>query len=104
MEGTVTEQGAPIVVKPGSVGLDDLACVLAGAPVVLNPSFWPRVEAAAEIVAKAAQAHAPVYGINTSESSPQSAFLPTRPRCFSATSSSRIAAASGQRRPNRSCG
>src|SRR5947209_6317824 len=65
VEGTVTEQGAPIVVKPGSVGLDDLACVLAGAPVVLNPSFWPRVEAAAEIVAKAAQAHAPVYGINT---------------------------------------
>ncbi len=61
----MTGQGTAIVVKPGTVGLDDLACVLDGAPVVLDPSFWPRVEAAADIVAKAAQADAPVYGINT---------------------------------------
>jgi histidine ammonia-lyase len=61
----VTEQNAAIVVTPGTVGLDDLACVLEGAPVVLDASFWPRVEAAAEIVAKAARADTPVYGINT---------------------------------------
>jgi histidine ammonia-lyase len=42
-----------------------LAQVLAGAAVVLDPSFWPRVEAASAIVARAADAQAPVYGINT---------------------------------------
>ncbi len=61
----MTEKRAPIVVKPGTVGLDDLARVLEGASVVLDPSFWPRVDAAAEIVARAARADAPVYGINT---------------------------------------
>jgi histidine ammonia-lyase len=61
----VTEPRAPIVVKPGTVSLDDLARVLEGASVVLDPSFWPRVDAAAEIVARAARADAPVYGINT---------------------------------------
>src|SRR5438309_1442353 len=65
VEGTMTERGAAIDVKPGTVSLDDLARVLEGAPVVLDPSFWPRVEVAAEIVAKAARAAAPVYGINT---------------------------------------
>jgi histidine ammonia-lyase len=54
-----------IVVSPGRVSLDDLAQVLAGAAVVLDPSFWPRVEAASAIVAEAARADAPVYGINT---------------------------------------
>ena len=49
----------------GRVSLDDLAQVLAGAAVVLDPSFLPRVEAASAIVAKAAGAEAPVYGINT---------------------------------------
>ena len=52
------EQGAAIVVKPRTVSLDDLARVLAGAPVVLDSSFWSRVDAAAAIVAKAAQAEA----------------------------------------------
>ncbi|MGF6312267.1 histidine ammonia-lyase [Bradyrhizobium sp. i1.8.4] len=56
---------APVVVTPGTVGLDVLARVLAGAPIVLDPSFWPRVEAAAAIVAKAARIDVPVYGINT---------------------------------------
>ncbi|TPQ31907.1 histidine ammonia-lyase [Bradyrhizobium guangdongense] len=56
---------APIVVVPGKVGLDDLARVLAGSSVELDPAFWPRVEAAAQIVAKAARADVPVYGINT---------------------------------------
>jgi histidine ammonia-lyase len=54
-----------IVAKPGTVSLDDLAQVLAGAAVVLDPSFWPRVEAASSIVAKAARADVPAYGINT---------------------------------------
>src|SRR5258707_8713732 len=54
-----------LVVSPGRVSLDDLAQVLAGAAVVLDPSFWPRVEAAAAIVAEAAVAEVPVYGINT---------------------------------------
>lgn len=61
----MTNEGAAIAVKPGTVSLDDLACVLNGAPVVLDPSFWPRIEAAAEIVARAARADVPVYGINT---------------------------------------
>jgi histidine ammonia-lyase len=56
---------APIVVVPGKVGLDDLSRVLLGAAVVLEPSFWPSVEAAAHIVAKAAHADVPAYGINT---------------------------------------
>ena len=56
---------ASIVVSPGRVSLNDLAQVLAGAPVVLDPSFWPRVEAASAIVAEAARAETPVYGINT---------------------------------------
>src|SRR5439155_10638391 len=65
MEGAMTEQDAPIVVKPGTVSLDDLARVLAGQSVLLDPSFWPRVDAAAEIVARAALSDVPVYGINT---------------------------------------
>ena len=55
----------PIVVVPGKVTLDDLAQVLGGRPVVLDDSFWPRVEAASQIVAKAALADVPAYGINT---------------------------------------
>jgi histidine ammonia-lyase len=65
VEGTMNSRGAPIVVAPGKVGLDDLALVLAGTSVVLDESFWPRVEAASAIVAGAAAAQAPIYGINT---------------------------------------
>jgi len=54
-----------IAVSPGSVSLDDLLHVLAGASVVLDSKCWPRVEAAAAIVADAAAAEAPVYGVNT---------------------------------------
>jgi histidine ammonia-lyase len=61
----MSRREASIVVSPGRVGLDDLAQVLAGATVVLDPSFRPRVEAASAIVAKAAGAEAPAYGINT---------------------------------------
>src|SRR5262245_19440806 len=65
VEGTMSDRVASIVVSPGRVSLDDLQQVLAGAAVVLDPSFWPRVEAASAIVAKAAGAEAPAYGINT---------------------------------------
>src|SRR6185312_6391466 len=61
----MSDRDALIVVSPGKVSLDDLAQVLAGAAVVLDPSYWPRIEAAAQIVAKAARADAPAYGINT---------------------------------------
>lgn len=61
----MSDRDARIVVMPGTVGLDVLARVLAGATVELDASFWPRVEAAAEIVAKAAQTDVPAYGINT---------------------------------------
>src|SRR5690349_6916075 len=56
---------APIVIAPGRVNLDQLGEVLAGASVALDPSFWPGVGAAAAIVARAASACEPVYGINT---------------------------------------
>ena len=61
----MSDRDARIVVMPGTVGLDVLARVLAGAAVELDASFWPRVEAAAEIVAKAARTDVPAYGINT---------------------------------------
>ena len=61
----MTEQPALITVSPGRVGLEELARVIAGAPVVLDPSFWPRVDEAASIVASAARGADPVYGINT---------------------------------------
>jgi len=61
----MSNRDASIVVAPGKVSLDDLADVLAGAAIMLDPSFWPRVEAASHIVAKAACADVPVYGINT---------------------------------------
>src|SRR3954465_134065 len=61
----MSDRDASIVVSPGRVSLDEFAQVLAGAAVVLDPAFWPRVEAASAIVAKAAGAEAPVYGINT---------------------------------------
>ena len=35
----MSDPDVPIVVKPGTVGLDVLARVLAGAPIVLDPSF-----------------------------------------------------------------
>ena len=61
----MNERAASIVVSPGRVNLEDLAQVLAGSAVALDPSFWPRVEAAAAIVAEAACADVPAYGINT---------------------------------------
>src|SRR6266480_1824911 len=65
VEGTMSDRDASVVVSPGRVSLDDLAQVLSGAAVALDPSFWPRVEAASAIVAAAARAETPAYGINT---------------------------------------
>jgi histidine ammonia-lyase len=61
----MNDRDAPIVVAPGKVTLDDLAQVLEGRAVVLDASFWPRIEASSNIVAKAARADVPAYGINT---------------------------------------
>jgi len=61
----MSDRNASIVVAPGQVRLSDLAQVLAGATVSLDPLFWQRVEAASHIVAKAARADVPTYGINT---------------------------------------
>src|SRR5213595_2832812 len=61
----MSDRDASIVVLPGAVGLDELAQILAGAAVVLDPVFWPRVEAASAIVAEAARSDAPAYGVNT---------------------------------------
>jgi histidine ammonia-lyase len=61
----MTHRDASIVVARGQVSLGDLARVLEGAAVVLDPGLWPRVEAASRIVAKAARANVPVYGVNT---------------------------------------
>jgi len=61
----MNDRDAPIVVAPGQVTLDDLTHLLAGRAVMLDASFWPRIEAAANIVAKAARGDVPAYGINT---------------------------------------
>ena len=54
-----------IALKPGAVSLSQLQQLASGASVKLDPAFWPRVEAAAAIVADAANGKAAVYGVNT---------------------------------------
>jgi histidine ammonia-lyase len=54
-----------LTVRPGKVSLADLAAIAAGAPVKLEKSFWPKVDAAHKIVADAANGKAAVYGVNT---------------------------------------
>lgn len=54
-----------IVAVPGKVTIADLARICDGASLTLDPSCWPRVDAAAAVVTKAAAGSAPVYGINT---------------------------------------
>jgi histidine ammonia-lyase len=54
-----------ITLTPGAVTMADLKTVAAGASVRLEPAFWPKVEAAAKIVADAANGAAAVYGVNT---------------------------------------
>jgi histidine ammonia-lyase len=53
-------------VTPGGLTLDELRAFTEGEQRVrLDESCWPAVEAAAEVVERAARGGAPVYGINT---------------------------------------
>jgi histidine ammonia-lyase len=54
-----------ITLRPGSVTMSDLIVIADGGAAKLDQSFWPKVEAAAKIVADAANGKAPVYGVNT---------------------------------------
>jgi len=56
---------SPIVLRPGEVGVREIAAVLAGAAARLDRAAMPRVEAAARIIAGAAAGDAAVYGVNT---------------------------------------
>jgi histidine ammonia-lyase len=56
------------VLVPGALGLDAIDGWLAAPPPLqfeLDAGFWPRVDAAARLVAEAAAGEAPVYGVNT---------------------------------------
>jgi histidine ammonia-lyase len=54
------------MLRPGVLSFEQLRSLAGGAhKVVLDESAWPAVEAAAEVVARAARGNAPVYGINT---------------------------------------
>ena len=56
----------PLILTPGAVTLDDLAQVYrTGRAVRLDPDCRPAVEAAAGVIASAAESDAPVYGVNT---------------------------------------
>lgn len=52
---------------PGKLRLDQLEAWAAQSPLALDldPAFWPGIEAAAEVVARAAAGDTPVYGVNT---------------------------------------
>jgi histidine ammonia-lyase len=55
-----------IHLTPGSLTLDQLREVMkSGRAVALDEACWPKVDAAARVVAEAARGQAPVYGINT---------------------------------------
>jgi histidine ammonia-lyase len=55
-----------IALRPGALSVDQLRA-LASSPqrLALDESCWPAVEAAADVVTRAAAGSAPVYGINT---------------------------------------
>jgi histidine ammonia-lyase len=59
--------GAPAAttLRPGGLSLEQLERLAAAGQVALDPDCWPKVEAAALVVARAAQGERPVYGINT---------------------------------------
>ncbi len=54
-----------VTLTPRKVGIADIEAVLSGAPAVLDRAAMPRVEAAARIIAAAANGEAAVYGVNT---------------------------------------
>ena len=51
--------------SPGAVTLAQLARVMAGAAVRLDPATAPGIARSAQVVAEAARGDAPVYGVNT---------------------------------------
>ena len=52
--------------QPGSLSLDDLQSLHAGAgELTLDPTAWPAVDASARVVQAAAAGTLPVYGVNT---------------------------------------
>lgn len=55
----------PLVLTPGRLTIAQVEAVLSGRAVRVHASAWPRVEAAATIVARAAAGAPPVYGVNT---------------------------------------
>ena len=58
--------GEHVMLRPGKVALRELeAILLSNVPPKLDPSYWPKVDAAAKIVAEAANGKAAVYGVNT---------------------------------------
>jgi histidine ammonia-lyase len=62
----LTPDLSPETLIPGQTGLVQLERIWrTGAPVVLSPGCRPAVEAAAAVVAKAAEGDAAVYGVNT---------------------------------------
>jgi histidine ammonia-lyase len=54
-----------VILRPGAVTRAEIADVLAGAPARLDADAFPRIEAAAAIIAGAASGEAAVYGVNT---------------------------------------
>src|SRR5260370_39642432 len=64
VDGAMGDRDASIVVSPGRVSLDDLAQVLAGAAVVVDPSFWARGGATSAHFSEATGAQIPGFGIN----------------------------------------
>ncbi len=54
-----------LTLRPGHISLADLAAIASGTTGKLDATFWPKVEAAANIVADAANGKAAVYGVNT---------------------------------------
>jgi histidine ammonia-lyase len=59
--------GAPpeTTLRPGALTLEQLEALAGGGRVGLDLACWPKVEAAALVVERAAQGERPVYGINT---------------------------------------
>jgi histidine ammonia-lyase len=59
-------QDATITLTPGALTLDQLHQLMARPHhLALDPSCWPKVEAAAQLVATVAAGDDPVYGVNT---------------------------------------
>ncbi len=54
-----------VTIGEAPLGLAELAALYRGAGVRIDAGVWPRIDAAARIVAAAAAGTAPVYGVNT---------------------------------------